>query len=107
MNSAARIAVVVAASVGAFACVHVDMGSDKTGTPLTAEKAFAAGGKIEMRLESGDYQVNAASGNRVRITTDEHIGDASVKVTAEGTSATVRTVRTTKPAKRKMWKTPA
>ena len=36
----------------------------KTGTPLTAEKTFAAGGKVELQLESGNYDVHAATGNR-------------------------------------------
>lgn len=94
MGSAARIAVVLAVGLYASACVHVDMGSDKTGTPLTAEKAFAAGGKVELQLESGNYEVHPAAGNRVRISTDEHIGDASVDVTVEGASARVVTKST-------------
>ena len=69
----------------------MDTSSVKTGTPLSAEKPFAAGGRIEMQLESGNYEVHSSTDNRVRITTDEYIGNASVEVTAEGTNARVQT----------------
>jgi hypothetical protein len=91
MRTPVGFAIVAAASLSAFACVQIDSRSGKTGTPLTAEKPFAAGGRIEMQLESGGYEIHATAGNHVRITTDEHIGDASVEVTAEGTSARVQT----------------
>jgi hypothetical protein len=94
MKSAARIAVLLSIGIYASACDHFDHGSDKTGTPLTAEKAFAAGGKIDLQLESGNYEVHPSTGNRVRIATDEHIGDASVEVTVDGTNASIKTTST-------------
>jgi hypothetical protein len=94
MRTVTASAIVVAASLSAFACVQMDNSSVKTGTPLTADKAFAAGGRIEMQLESGNYEVHTAADNHVRITTDEHIGDASVEVTAEGARASVQTRNT-------------
>ena len=90
----ARFAIVAAASLSVFACVQMDNSSGKTGTPLTADKAFAAGGQVEMQLESGSYEVRTAADNHVRITTDEHIGDARVDVTAEGARASVQTRNT-------------
>jgi len=87
MRPYAAFAIVGAASFSAFACVAMDTRSTRTGTPLTAEKPFASGGRIEMQLDGGRYDVRPSADNRVRIVTDEHIGDAAVTVTAEGTNA--------------------
>jgi hypothetical protein len=94
MRTVTASTIAVAASLSAFACIQIDSSNTKTGTPLTADKAFAAGGRIEMQLESGNYEVRAAADNHVRITTDEHIGDAAVEVTAEGARAGVQTRNT-------------
>ncbi len=48
MRPYAAFAIVGAASFSAFACVAMDTRSTRTGTPLTAGKPFAAGGRIEM-----------------------------------------------------------
>lgn len=82
-------AIVAAVSLSAFACDHLDNRSTRTGPPITAEKPFAAGGRIEMQLDGGSYEVRPSTDNRVRIATDEHIGDAGVEVTTEGTTARV------------------
>jgi hypothetical protein len=87
-------AFVVAVSLSAFACGPLDSRSTKTGPPLTAEKPFAAGGRIEMQLDGGSYEVRPSADNRVRISTDEHIGDAGVTVTADGTNARVEATNT-------------
>jgi hypothetical protein len=94
MKATAGLAVVLAVSLPAFACIQIDTAGGKTGTPLTADKPFAAGGRIELQLESGSYQVRASTDNHVRITSDEHIGDASVAVTTDGTTARVETTNT-------------
>ena len=94
MRTATGFAVVVAASLSAFACVQLDTRSTRTGTPLTAERPFAAGGRIEMQLESGNYEIVSSTDKRVRIASDDHIGDANVEVTAEGTTARVQTKNT-------------
>jgi len=94
MRTATGFAVVVAASLSAFACVQFDTRSTRTGTPLTAERPFAAGGRIEMQLESGNYEIVSTTDKRVRIASDDHIGDANVEVTAEGTTARVQTKNT-------------
>jgi len=88
MKTAPGITVIVAASLTAFACVALDA-PVKTSAPLTADKPFAAGGRVEFQLASGGYQVRAAADNHVRITSDRNIGDASVEVTAEGGGARV------------------
>jgi hypothetical protein len=91
MRTATGFAIVAVASLCACACVVMDTRSTRTGAPLTAEKPFAAGGRIEMQLDGGGYEVRPSPDGRVRIATDEHIGDASVEVTAEGSKARVET----------------
>ena len=94
MKTATGIAVVAAVSLTAFACVMVDGTPVKTGPPLTADKPFAAGGRVQIDLASGGYQVRAAADNHVRITSDRNIGDASVEVTTDGESARVESKNT-------------
>ena len=87
MRTAAGFAVVAAASLIAFACVMVDGTPVKTGSPLTADRPFAAAGRVQIQLASGGYLVRAAADNHVRITSDQNIGDASVDVTTEGSGS--------------------
>ena len=94
MKTATNLAIVAAVSFCACACGLMDHRSTRTGAPLTAEKPFAAGGRIEMQLDGGDYEVRPSADNRVRIATDEHIGDAGVEVTTEGTNARVEAKNT-------------
>ena len=94
MNTATRLAIIAAVSLSTCACGLMDQRSTRTGAPLTAEKPFAAGGRIEMQLDGGDYEVRPSADNRVRIATDEHIGDAGVEVTTEGTNARVEAKNT-------------
>ena len=61
------------------------MTPDKT----VAEKAFAAGGNIEMQLEGGDYTVRAASDNTIRVSFGGNVGNAAADVTADGQHATI------------------
>lgn len=91
MKTVAGFVSVTAASLCVFACGSLDTRSIRTGAPLTAEKSFAAGGRIEMQLDGGGYEIRPSTDNRVRIATDEHIGDATVEVTAEGSNARVET----------------
>ena len=86
MKPATGIVVVAAASLVSFACVGLET-PVKTGPPLTADKPFTAGGRVQIQLASGGYQVRAAADNHVRITSDRNIGDASVDVTTEGSGS--------------------
>jgi hypothetical protein len=89
MKTAIGTTVFAAASLTAFACVIADGTPVKMGPPLTADKPFAAGGRVQIQLASGGYVVRAAADNHVRITSDQNIGDASVDVTTDGESARV------------------
>ena len=93
MKTATGFTLVAAASLTALACVAFDA-PVKTGPPLTADKPFAAGGRVQIQLASGGYQLRAAADNHVRITSDQNIGDASVEVTAEGGSARIESRNT-------------
>jgi hypothetical protein len=81
------------ASFSAFACVAFEA-PVKTGPPLSADKPFTAGGRVQIELASGGYVIRPAADNHVRITSDRNIGDASVEVTAEGASARVESKNT-------------
>jgi hypothetical protein len=91
MTTLTRLVVLTGWSASALACGPFDNRSTRTGAPLTSEKPFAAGGRIEMQLDGGEYEVRPSKDNVVRIATDEHIGDATVEVTATGSTARVET----------------
>jgi hypothetical protein len=55
----------------------------------TADKAFVAGGKVDIHLDAGDYEVRAAPDNHVRVTMTGKIGNATVDVVVAGGHADV------------------
>ena len=60
----------------------------------SAEKAFVSGGKVDIHLDAGDYEVRAAADNHVRVTMTGRTGNATVDVAVDGKHADV-TVRST------------
>ena len=60
----------------------------------TADKSFVSGGKVDIHLDAGDYEVRAASDNHVRVTMTGRTGNATVDVMVDGKHADV-TVRST------------
>jgi hypothetical protein len=81
--------VIVAVGVGVAACGHLaetsDAGDDRG---VSTEKPFAAGGRIELHLSGGSYDVRTG-GDRVRVQTHGHTGDAKVDVATDGAAANV------------------
>ncbi|HET9166142.1 MAG TPA: DUF4097 family beta strand repeat-containing protein [Candidatus Angelobacter sp.] len=63
------------------------------GTGSPAEKDFVSGGKVEMTLESGDYNIRASSDSRIHVRLNEASG-ARVKLTTNGKSADLRVENT-------------
>jgi hypothetical protein len=57
--------------------------------PSVTEKPFAAGGRIEMRLDGGSYIVRAARDNVIRVTMSGNSGTAKVDISAQNTHASV------------------
>jgi len=55
----------------------------------TTEKPFASGGKIDMQLAGGSYEIRPAAGNHVRVTLSGNTGNAKVDLTTSGTHADV------------------
>ena len=90
----AHLTVMAAAALSVSACDHFGSAPVKTGPPLTADTSFTAGGRIQMQLASGSYEIRPAGDDHVRITSDRNIGDASVEVTADGGSARVESRNT-------------
>jgi hypothetical protein len=83
------LGVVVAVGVGVAACGHMAERSDAADDRgVSTEKPFAAGGRIEMQLSGGSYDVRTG-GDRVRVATSGHTGDTKVDVATDGASAKV------------------
>ena len=55
----------------------------------TADKTFVTGGKVDIHLDAGDYEVRAASDNHVRVTMTGRTGNATVDVAVAGARADV------------------
>ena len=67
--------------------------AQSSGSP--AEKDFVSGGKVEMTLESGDYNIRASSDNRIHVRWNEASAKGvRVKLTTNGKSADVRVENT-------------
>lgn len=96
MKSIGSVAVLVAAGLCASACLQPHDKADASGNTVAdkpvvaAEKPFAAGGKINIQLEGGGYEVQAAADDRIRVTLSGNIGNAKVELAADGTHADVK-----------------
>lgn len=78
-----------AVALGAAACTMArdsDAANDK---PVTAERTFASGGKVDLILAGGRYEINPSADDHIRVTTGGHTGDTKVDITTKDTSGTV------------------
>jgi hypothetical protein len=69
----------------------VGLGAQTSSNPM--EKDFVSGGRVEITLESGAYEVRASSDNRIHVRWNEASG-ARVKLTTNGKSADLRVENT-------------
>jgi hypothetical protein len=53
------------------------------------EKPFVSGGRIELWLSAGDFEVKPAAGNLIRVTITGAMGNTKVELTANGTQGKV------------------
>jgi hypothetical protein len=53
------------------------------------EKPFVPGGRIDMQLDGGDYDVRPGAGNTIRVTLSGNTGNAKVAVNVNGTHADI------------------
>jgi hypothetical protein len=96
MKSIGSFAVLVGAGLCASACLQPHDKADASGNTVAdkpvvaAEKPFAAGGKIDIQLEGGGYEVQAAADDRIRVTLNGNIGNAKVELAADGTHADLK-----------------
>ena len=96
MRSAATLAVLIAASWLVPACVRTDSTADTTDkslvatTPVVSEKAFVAGGTINLQLDGGSYEVRAAADNHIRVALNRNVGNAKAELMVDGTHADVK-----------------
>lgn len=84
MKSSASAAILLAAGV----CTSVFLQAQSKAA--ATEKPFVSGGKIEMQLEGGNYEVRAAPDNRIRVTLSGNTGSARAELTTNGTRADVK-----------------
>ena len=90
-----KLATIAAVFLPVLAVAQTSLSAQSTGSP--AEKDFVSGGKIEMTLEAGRYQIRASTDNRIHV----HWNEASakgvrVKLTANGKSSELRVENTPK-----------
>ncbi len=69
----------------------VSLTSQTSGNP--AEKDFVSGGKVEITLESGDYDIRASADNRIHVRWND-ASRARVKLITNGKSADLRVENT-------------
>ncbi|HUK35038.1 MAG TPA: hypothetical protein VLV86_14060 [Vicinamibacterales bacterium] len=55
----------------------------------SADKAFVRGGKVDVHLDAGDYEVRAAPDDHIRVTMNGQTGNATIDVVVNGKHADV------------------
>src|SRR5690349_11768643 len=79
---------VVAAAAGMLAACSISSAPDKPLEVMT-QKDFASGGKIEMQLSGGNYEIRPATGDQIRVSFKGNYEGATSDVAINGTQATV------------------
>ena len=74
-----------------LACGSGDTAND---TPVTADRTFVSGGKVEMDLGGGSYEIRPAATDRIHVVTSGPTGDTKVDVSGQGSSAKVTVTNT-------------
>ena len=88
-----KLATIAAVFLGVLSVSPACVLAQSTGSPV--EKDFVSGGKIEITLESGDYNIRASSDNRVHVRWNEASAKGvRVKLTTNGKSADLRVENT-------------
>jgi len=81
MKTRLSVAVVAAAALSTAALIHAQ-------NKIT-EKPFVSGGRIELWLNAGDFEVKPAAGNLIRVTITGAMGNTKVELTTNGTQGKV------------------
>ena len=88
MKSRASFAILLAAGFCASALLQEQSKANAT------EKPFVSGGKIDMQLSGGSYEIRAAAGNQIRVTLSGNTGNAKVDLATNGSHADVKVTDT-------------
>jgi len=75
---------VLAAAISVPAFVYAQNVAEKV-----TEKPFVSGGRIELWLSAGEFDIKPSPDNRIRVTLTEQIGNTKVELTANGTQGKV------------------
>jgi hypothetical protein len=62
--------------------------------PQASEKPFASGGRIDIHLSGGEYEIRAAAETRIRVTLAQKPGGEKIEVKATGSQATINVTNT-------------
>jgi hypothetical protein len=88
-----KLAIAAAMFLAVLSLTPVRLGAQTSSNP--AEKDFVSGGRVEITLESGAYEVRASSDNRIRVRWNEASGKGvRLKLTTNGKSADLRVENT-------------
>ena len=68
------------------------------GAQTSADKAFVSGGKVDVHLDSGDYEVRPATDNHVRVSMTGRVGSATVDGVVGGSGGSARALVPTSDA---------
>jgi hypothetical protein len=96
MKLAGSFVILVAAVLCASACIQVHDKADASEKTVAdkpvvvAEKPFAGGGKIDLHLDGGAYEIRPAADDRIRVTLSGNVGNAKVELAADGPHAEVK-----------------
>jgi hypothetical protein len=95
MRSVASFAILTVAGLWASACSQPRGAADTENSAVAekrvaAEKPFDSGGKIDMQLDGGGYEVRPATDNHIRVTLTGNTGNTKVDLTTDGTQAAVK-----------------
>lgn len=58
--------------------------------PTRTERPFVSGGRIDIQLDGGEYEVRPAADNHIRVTLSGTTGNAKVELSTNGTQANVK-----------------
>jgi hypothetical protein len=86
------VLIVAAAALSLSSCEHGQSSTSETSaeTSPVADKPFVAGGKINVDLDGGGYEIKIAADNHIRVAVGGNTGNAKVDVTVTGDSADVK-----------------
>jgi hypothetical protein len=100
MKSVVTLTVLIAGGLLASACHPAGDGSEAAGAPaasvksVVADKSFASGGKIDVQLDGGAYEIRPSADGHIRVTFTGNVGNARTEVSGSDTDGKVQVTDT-------------